>query len=118
MTRRPWQIARCNKGDTFVSAENEDENQFIYEKFVKTSHKSLWMNARVCGKGKLCNQNYGTVYYHNFIGTFPSKGCVEMLSGKNGKWVAKENCKVPDYYVCKYGKHFSYVVICILQLFI
>ena len=104
MTRRPWQIARCSQGDTFVTAENEDENQFIYETFVKPSRTSLWMNARVCGKGKLCDQTFGTVYYHNFMGTFPSTGCVEMLFGKNGKWVAKD-CRAPNIYVCKYGKY-------------
>ena len=85
-----------------MSAENQDENQFIYEKFVKPSRRSFWLNARVCGAGKLCDQSFGTVFYHNFGSKLLNTGCVEMPYGKNGKWTAK-NCKAASYYICKYG---------------
>ena len=110
-SRRPWTIAKCPKvGDeqtVFASPETEDENTFIYKTFSEPSGQTLWINARVCGEEKLCGQDFGKVYYHNFVGTFPTTGCVEMPNGKNGQWVAK-NCDRPpfvsNYYVCKYGK--------------
>lgn len=67
MTRRPWNVARCPIDHDFVSTGNEDENAFIYEKFVHQSGQSFWMNARVCEKGKLCDQGYGTVIYSNIV---------------------------------------------------
>ena len=107
MFRRPWQVARCpkinGKQTVFVSPETEDENAFIYKYFSEELGWSLWMNARVCGPEKLCDQAFAKVFYHNFDGAFPRSGCAEMPVGKNGKWVAK-SCNQGSYYVCKYGK--------------
>ena len=87
----------------FVTSENVDENAFIYQNFVKKYKKTFWMNARVCGEQKLCRDDFGTVYYHNFSGAFPKVGCVEMTLEGGGKWSAG-NCKKPNYYICKHGK--------------
>ena len=103
MNKRPWVIARCrNNGEEFLSIENEKENQFIYEQFVKPSGRSFWINARSCGGDKLCNQDYGPVFYHNFVGKFNNARCVEMPNGRDGKWVVK-NCRAASFYICKYG---------------
>jgi hypothetical protein len=88
-----------------VSAEDEDENRFIYEKFVERSRKPLWMHARVCAGGKLCHQDYGPVFYNNVDGDLPKTGCVQMPFGKGMKWVVK-NCRAAAAYVCKYGEWF------------
>jgi hypothetical protein len=101
--KRPWYIAKCPEGEQFVSAENENENQFIYETFVKPSQQSIWMQAIVCARGKLCDQDYGTVFYNNINGELPSKGCVQMAFGSGTKWVVK-NCRTAAFYVCKYGE--------------
>ena len=107
MFRRPWEVARCPEVDgeqtEFVSPETEDENAFIYKHFSEAFKRSLWMNARVCGTGKLCDQAFAKVFYHNFDGAFPTNGCAEMPDGKKGQWVAK-SCSAALYYVCKYGK--------------
>jgi hypothetical protein len=103
MGRRPWHIAKCEQGQQFVSAENENENKFLYETFVKPARKSLWMQAIVCAQGKLCHQDYGPVFYNNVDGDLPDSGCVEMPYGGEMKWVVK-NCSAAAFYVCKYGK--------------
>ena len=101
-TKRPWDITECAKNETFVFPKNQDENKFIYEKFVAQSEKSFWINARVFGKGKLCNKDYDPVLYHNFADGFPNAECVQMPIGLNGKWEAKD-CTVTSFYICKYG---------------
>ena len=103
MTRRLWNVVRCPIDHDFVSPGNEDENAFIYEKFVHQSGQSFWMNARVCEKWKLCDQDFGTVIYSNIVGKFPNKGCIEIPNGENGKWIAND-CKAASYYICKYGQ--------------
>mgnify|MGYP002803851178 FL=1 len=103
MGRRPWAIAKCQRGDEFVSAENEDENRFIYDTFVKPSKKPFWMHARICGERKLCQQDYGPVFYNNVEGGLPSSGCVQLPYGKGMKWVVT-SCKAIAFYVCKYEK--------------
>ena len=103
MTKSPWRHANCPEGNEFMSAEDEDENIFIYEKFVKPLRKSIWMNAYVCKKGKLCAKDFTTDLYHNFVGQFPANGCVEMRYGKNGMWMT-EDCETSFSYICKYEK--------------
>ena len=103
MGRRPWVVAKCRRGDVFVSAEDEDENKFIYDKFVKPSRQSFWMHARVCGNAKLCHQDYGPVFYNNVEGELPNSGCAQMVYGKEMKWVVK-SCRAAAFYVCKYEK--------------
>jgi hypothetical protein len=104
MTKNTWGDAVCPEGDKFMCPENEDENKFIYDTFVKSSRRSFWMNARVCGSGKLCAQNFGAVLYHNFDGQFPASGCVQMRYGKNGVWIVK-NCGISSFFICKYSKY-------------
>ena len=103
MGRRPWVVAKCRGRDVFVSAEDEDENRFIYDNFVKRFRQSFWMHARVCGNALLCHQDYGPVFYNNVDGELPKSGCVQMVYGKEMKWVVK-SCKAAAFYVCKYGK--------------
>ena len=86
-----------------MSAEDEDENRVIYANFVQPSKESFWMNARVWGEGKLCNQRFGTVYYSNVGIHLPNIGCVEMPFGNGMKWAVKR-CNSRFFYVCKYGK--------------
>ena len=104
MTKRPWRDANCPEGNEFMSAEDEDENRFIYEKFVKPLRKSIWMNSRVCKKGKLCARDSTTHLYQNFVGQFPANGCVKMRYEENGMWVS-ESCEAVFSYVCKYGQY-------------
>jgi len=104
MTKKPWKNATCPLGDEFMSVEDEDENNFINEQFVKSSKQSFWINARVCGYGKLCAQDFGALRYHNFCGPFPASGCVQMRYGKNRIWITK-NCNIPSYYICKYSEY-------------
>ena len=104
MNRRPWVIAKCLPGDQFVSAENEDENKFIYDTFVEPSKEAFWMHARICGERKLCQQDYGPVFYNNVEGDLPNSGCVQLPYGRGMKWVIK-SCKTAAFYVCKYGEY-------------
>jgi hypothetical protein len=103
MGKRPWHIAKCPEGEQFVSAENENENQFIYESFVKPTRRAIWMQAIVCEDDKLCDQDYGPVFYNNIDGDFPGKGCVQMPFGSGMKWVVK-SCRTAAFYLCKYGE--------------
>ena len=88
----------------FVTSENVDENAFIYQNFVKKEKKTIWMNARVCGEQKLCRNDFGTVFYHNFAGPFPNAGCAEITVERGGKWSAR-NCRNANYFICKHGKY-------------
>jgi hypothetical protein len=102
--KRPWYITECPEGEQFVSAENENENQFISETFVKPSQQSIWMQAIVCAGGKLCDQDYGPVFYSNIDGELPNTGCVQLPFGGGMKWLVK-NCRDTAAYVCKYGQY-------------
>ena len=103
MTKSPWQDANCPEGNQFMSVKDQDENKFIYEKFVKQLRKSIWMNARVCKSSKLCARDSTNDLYHNFVGEFPTDGCVVMRNDENGMWIT-ESCEAEFSYICKYEK--------------
>lgn len=102
MSKKPWKDAECPTGEQFVSPENEDEDNFIYTKFVVPWKQPFWINARVCGVNKLCRKDMSVVYYHNFLGRFPRSGCVEMAFGYNGKWSSVGNCGKESFYICEH----------------
>ena len=104
MLKDKWNDAKCPEGEKFMSPENEDENKFIYDTFVKPSRRSFWMNARPCGE-KLCAQDYSPMIYHNFGGgPWPTSGCFTMRYGNNGVWTRK-HCELNEFFICKYSEY-------------